>query len=578
MEKMAPEATDEDSKQSWTTPFDGPLHHENTSMSVGLLETADAEVAIEMDGAGGEEGTETQSEAASHAPRSGPSAMERAGWFSRLTFSFMGPIIRTGAKRPLQLWDIDEPPNSVKAARTLHTFREHWAVECQKPKPKLYKSLLVSLKADLLFVMACGIAYAGCPFVTPFLLQSLLEVVQGTRPQWEGFLYAAIIYAVNIIGGALQSHILARMQVVALKVRTSLNGAIYQKALRLSPDAWKTTTTGKVFNLVGQRVEQTFRTVTMLAYMSYVPILTLLALSYMGYVVGLAAVGGVVILVTACAINYQISSSFRGILTQKFGLADKRLTIMNQLVQAMRVVKLYAWEPSFLKNILELRIPEVMKARQMNIQMSRLMFCRNLGPSIFQLVVFIIYAFSTSTTSAGVIFTTIALLNMIRQAFSMFPMSLNAYHTLRNTLEEITVYLLLPEVERRAPSEAGPGRVELRDGTMRWGKDTEPILRDVNFVAEPGELVMVVGKVGSGKTTLLNAILQEGEWEGSFSLAGTVAYVPQQAWILNDTLRANVLFGTELTPAYEAVVTAVDLAVDMANLPDGDLTEIGEKG
>eukprot|EP00667_Euglena_gracilis_P031318 EG_transcript_45115 len=86
MEKMAPEATDEDSKQSWTTPFDGPLHLENTSMDVGLLETADAEVAIEMDGAGGEEGTEAQSEAASHAPRPGLSAMERAGWFSRLTF------------------------------------------------------------------------------------------------------------------------------------------------------------------------------------------------------------------------------------------------------------------------------------------------------------------------------------------------------------------------------------------------------------------------------------------------------------------------------------------------------------
>eukprot|EP00667_Euglena_gracilis_P010174 EG_transcript_10350 len=435
------------SEELSATTLDGPaspLTPRDPAVGLGL-KVAKAEVAIEMDGA--EDGAEA--EGPPLGPRPGPSARDRAGWASRLTFGYMGGVIRTGAKRPLQLSDIDEPPDNVKAAHALHVFNEHWAVECQNPKPKLYKSLTVSLRADLVFVAVCGVLYSACPFVTPLLLQSLLEVIQGTRPQWEGFLYAAIIYAVNIVGGALQSHILARMQVVALKIRSTLNAAIYQKALRLSPDAWKTTTTGKVFNLVGQRVEQAFRVVPMMAYMAYTPILTLLALAYLGYIVGLATLGGLVVLIVGCVFNYRIISSFRGFQIQKFMLSDKRLTIMNQLLQSMRVVKLYAWEPSFLKNVLELRKPEVMKARELSLQVSRFMLSQNLGPSLFQLVVFLIYAFTSPTTSTGVIFTTIALLNMIRQAFSILPMLLTSLNTLRTVLEEIKQYLLLPEVERR---------------------------------------------------------------------------------------------------------------------------------
>eukprot|EP00667_Euglena_gracilis_P021965 EG_transcript_24239 len=193
----------------------------------------------------------------------------------------------------------------------------------------------------------------------PLLLQSLLDVIQGTRPQWEGFLFAAVIYAVNVVGCALQSHILARMQVVALKVRSTLNAAIYQKALRLSPDAWKTTTTGKVFNLMGQRVEQAFQVIPFMAYMTYVPILTLIAICYLGCIAGLAMLGGLAVLVAACTLNYRVSNSFQSSFTQMFVLSDKRLTLMNQVLQSMRVVKLYAWEPSFLKTILELRKPEV---------------------------------------------------------------------------------------------------------------------------------------------------------------------------------------------------------------------------
>lgn len=58
----------------------------------------------------------------------------------------------------------------------------------------------------------------------------------------------------------------------------------------------------------------------------------------------------------------------------------------------------------------------------------------------------------------------------------------------------------------------------------------------------------------------------------------SVAYVAQQAWIQNATLRDNVLFGKEFVQErYSKIVDACALTPDLATLTAGDLTEIGEK-
>lgn len=57
-----------------------------------------------------------------------------------------------------------------------------------------------------------------------------------------------------------------------------------------------------------------------------------------------------------------------------------------------------------------------------------------------------------------------------------------------------------------------------------------------------------------------------------------MAYVPQQAWIQNATLRDNIIFGQEKKEAwYQRVVEACALLPDLEILPGGDATEIGEK-
>eukprot|EP00741_Cyanophora_paradoxa_P016796 tig00020941_g16221.t1 len=124
--------------------------------------------------------------------------------------------------------------------------------------------------------------------------------------------------------------------------------------------------------------------------------------------------------------------------------------------------------------------------------------------------------------------------------------------------------------ERSTPQEAG------REGGGGGG----PGAGGVDFEARAGQLVAVVGPVGSGKSSLVSALLGDmRRLAGEAGVTGRIAYVAQQAWIINASLRENVLFGSPVDEErYRSVLAACALEQDIAALPAGDQTEIGEKG
>jgi ABC-type multidrug transport system fused ATPase/permease subunit len=118
---------------------------------------------------------------------------------------------------------------------------------------------------------------------------------------------------------------------------------------------------------------------------------------------------------------------------------------------------------------------------------------------------------------------------------------------------------------------------EVETPTTRYPR---PVLSNVSLRISPGELCAVVGRVGSGKSSLCSAILNETVLgEGHISIKGSVAYAAQSPWILNSTLRENILFGLPMDKGrYETVLAACQLTHDLSLLDNGDLTEIGERG
>uniref|UniRef100_A0A1B6GY24 ABC transporter domain-containing protein n=1 Tax=Cuerna arida TaxID=1464854 RepID=A0A1B6GY24_9HEMI len=108
----------------------------------------------------------------------------------------------------------------------------------------------------------------------------------------------------------------------------------------------------------------------------------------------------------------------------------------------------------------------------------------------------------------------------------------------------------------------------------------EPVLHDINFYVPKGSLVGVCGQVGAGKSSLLSAAMGQLRMDsGKVSREGSCAYVSQQAWILNATLKENILFGETFNARrYHHTVMCCELSEDIKLLPGEDDTEIGERG
>uniref|UniRef100_A0A2C9K2X1 ABC transmembrane type-1 domain-containing protein n=1 Tax=Biomphalaria glabrata TaxID=6526 RepID=A0A2C9K2X1_BIOGL len=102
----------------------------------------------------------------------------------------------------------------------------------------------------------------------------------------------------------------------------------------------------------------------------------------------------------------------------------------------------------------------------------------------------------------------------------------------------------------------------------------------INMTIPEGSLVAVVGMVGMGKSSLLSAVLGEMQkLKGNVMVKGQTAYVPQEAWVQNMSLKENILFGAEYQEQkYHNIIHACALTEDLNILPAGDKTEIGERG
>nr|APD26530.1 ATP-binding cassette transporter subfamily C member 1 X7 protein [Brachionus koreanus] len=149
------------------------------------------------------------------------------------------------------------------------------------------------------------------------------------------------------------------------------------------------------------------------------------------------------------------------------------------------------------------------------------------------------------------------------------------------SLTRIRKFLLKDEIKSEDVShnDIENTAVRVENASYSWDKK-EISLKNLNFDVNKGELVAIIGRVGSGKSSLLSALLNEMHlMEGKLNLNGSTAYVTQQAWIQNASIKKNVLFNLPCNEIfYEKILDGCCLLPDLEILPSGDKTEIGEKG
>ncbi len=164
------------------------------------------------------------------------------------------------------------------------------------------------------------------------------------------------------------------------------------------------------------------------------------------------------------------------------------------------------------------------------------------------------------------------------------------------SLERIDA-ILIPEPDRPdlpdpTPAPIQPPALSVRNLSFTYPEDDDEVLTDMSFEVPAGATVGILGPTGSGKTTLLRClsrlynpprgtIFVDGIDILDIDLDGwrrTVAHIPQRAFLFSETVRDNILLGDEEPGVLERVLSLAALEVDMASLPDGVETQVGEAG
>ena len=250
---------------------------------------------------------------------------------------------------------------------------------------------------------------------------------------------------------------------------------------------------------------------------------------------------------------------------------------------SLQVLKLYAWEPSFADHILKIRASEVDALKKAAYLSAVAYFVWTCAPFIVALTSFAVYIFidPNNVLDAQTAFVSLTYFNMLRRPLYYLPNLIVFMVQCSVSLKRINRFMNSEELSADTVSKDPnlPQPVLAQQASFTWD-NTRNHLQDINMAVEAGSLVAVVGAVGSGKSSLLSALLGELKRTGGHvNVHGSVAYVPQQAWIQNSTLEGNITFGKRYNPAlYKRVVEACALMPDLEMLPAGDQTEIGEKG
>ncbi|RKP37855.1 ABC transporter [Dimargaris cristalligena] len=478
-------------------------------------------------------------------------------------------------------------------------------------------------------------------YVSLSYFSHLTGLAERDQREWYGYVMMATLFCVQQLSTIIYQAHFHLCMTAGYGTRAALVMAIYRKALRLSGKARQKYTQGAIVNLMSTDCSRLDIVAGFLNLIWVTPIIILVALGLLLWKLGLAALVGFAFMALYLPLQHYFAKSLGNARRQAVLLTDQRIKMTQQFLQGIKVVKLYAWEESLTKAIYAVRRLECRFIRKLMLIRGALFTCGMVLPSFATIISFIVYVAMGSSLDPGTIFASLALFNVLRTPLMLLPQLIAFYVDARVSLTRVGDYLQADELsEEFMVDQAADTAIVINGGCFVWdgpepprpnllarrksravfakirrlrkprrgkklpsmvppppdveissqvdGQSTQTTVRppptlqlmNISLSIPRGCLVGVVGAVGSGKSSLLNTLVGEMRCvSGTVAFGGSISYCAQTAWIQNATVRDNILFGQPYNEErYERVLKVCALEKDLMMLPQGDQTEIGERG
>ncbi|KAJ1560246.1 hypothetical protein HK405_007743 [Cladochytrium tenue] len=508
------------------------------------------------------------------------------------------------------------------------------------PRPKLLA---------MAFYQAAKVALNIC---SSLLIGQVVDYIQGSRDgliiqngYGLSFLFFAVAVAYAVFSGLIQSS----TYLVQSRVKSAIVCLVYEKVLRASPVTLRDFPPGKINSFVGMDVTSIQGFFLFVHQAWALPAQMAVSLYFLSRYLGVSisvAAGSFIAFQLPPLVLFPL---FTKVYRQNFGLQDQRATLLREFLYAVKLVKYHAAEPVF-----ERVVGDKREEQLRTLLRACLLFACLLGLALVQIqlvpaLTFVAFGALGNRFDASVVFTSLSFLleltNLGPYVMQMFQLSYPsersslALASIANaivSLKRIEAFLLAEELAdrdlvARLPHDPAQPAVHLVDASFRWeapdpgtsatisaSKDDAKLskssaaaatannaaatadqdvfgLQDLTLSVPVGALVAVVGDTGSGKSSLLSALAgnmrRTPVSSGVAEVRGTVAYCPQEPWILSGSVLDNLRVAQppSSTAASKAVgidadedlfdaLRACSLEQDVAGWKDGARTQVGEKG
>ncbi|KAJ6465868.1 multidrug resistance-associated ABC transporter [Mycena sanguinolenta] len=446
------------------------------------------------------------------------------------------------------------------------------------------------------------------------------------------------LFAMQEVSSLMTNHSQQIMETVGLSVRTGIIGSVFRKSLRFSPRARIEHTVGQTTTIISTDSLRLDRFCLFGHNIWTSPIQIIIGVGLLINNLGYSGLVGLGVLLLGFPFQMLLLRVMFAQRKKGVNITDTRVRLSNEVLQGIRLIKYYAWESFYTHQIGSLREREIATVRKTAIARAALIALVALIPVLASVLSFITYALSGHDLNIAIIFSSLQLFNIIRAPLVLVPFVLSALSDAIVafgrigkflTAEELPdPYLIEPERKNavevdasfawetagkleggkfaiggkgkgksKGPKGAGPDKGKKGGELLPTSEKNTPApsgtvtpmpreeekpfeLTNLKFSVPKGAFVAIVGKVGSGKSSILQAMIGEmRKTSGSVVFGGTMAYVPQTAWIRNASLRQNVVFGLEDDEdKFRQIIRACNLEHDLEVLPHGEETEIGERG
>lgn len=389
-------------------------------------------------------------------------------------------------------------------------------------------------------------------------------------------------------------------------------------------DEFDSNNTGAVINLMSV---DAFKIADFASYLHdffTTPLIVILSIGFLYRVIGWSAFVAVAATLACLPINVILAKKLNSIQEKLMAVTDRRIEKTNEILDAIRIIKLYAWEKRFTDKVLKIRDEEL------RLLWLRYVFWTSNAIVFFGMPILVVISsfwcyvrIQGGTLTTSIAFTALSVFSIMRMPLNELAFIFTQLSSAMVSFKRIQIYLNSDSTTKYDQIEKGVDAngneiLGFDKATFSWGSGSEENdkstsetgadagaddeedeafkLRNVDIKFAVGDLNIIVGQTGSGKTSLLLALLGEMQKEkgkvflpggdrreavvdSATDLTDTIAYCPQEAWLMNGTIKQNILFAHKYDrKRYKDVISACELSRDLEILEKGDQTLIGDKG